>query len=78
MSIPLKIYQYQSVVYTDTTTGASPFTLSWAFPGGSPTGGTSTTEVVFYNVPGYYTTSLTATDIYGTTRTLVDHFENTL
>jgi hypothetical protein len=72
MSIPLKIYQYQAVVYTDTTTGASPFTLSWAFPGGAPTGGTSSTEVVFYNVPGYYTTSLTAIDIYGTTRTLVE------
>ena len=52
MSIPLKIYQYQSVVYTDTTTGASPFTLSWAFPGGIPSSGTASTETVFYNIPG--------------------------
>ena len=72
MSIPLKIYQYQSVVYTDTTTGASPFTLSWAFPGGIPSSGTASTETVLYNIPGFYTTSLTATDIYGTAKTLVE------
>ena len=72
MSIPLKIYQYQSVVYTDTTTGASPFTLSWAFAGGIPSSGTASTETVLYNVPGFYTASLTATDIYGTTKTLVE------
>ncbi len=72
MSIPLKIYQYQSVVYADTTTGASPFTLSWAFAGGIPSSGTASTETVLYNVPGFYTASLTATDIYGTTKTLVE------
>lgn len=72
MSIPLKIYQYQSVVYTDTTTGAGPFSLSWSFPGGIPSSGTASTETVFYNIPGYYTTSLTATDIYGTTKTLIE------
>ena len=72
MSIPLKIYQYQSVVYASTTTGASPFTLSWSFPGGNPSSGTASSETVFYNIPGYYTTSLTATDIYGTTNTLVE------
>lgn len=72
MSIPLKIYQYQSVVYTDTTTGASPFNLSWSFPGGNPASGTASTETVFYNVPGYYTVTLTATDIYGTTKALVE------
>ena len=72
MSIPLKIYQYQSVVYASTTTGASPFTLSWSFPGGNPSSGTASSVTIFYNVPGYYTTSLTATDIYGTTNTLVE------
>ena len=72
MSIPLRIYQYQSVVYTDTTTGASPFNLSWSFPGGNPASGTASTETVFYNVPGYYTVTLTATDIYGTTKALVE------
>lgn len=72
MSIPLRIYQYQSVVYNDTTTGAGPFTLSWSFPGGVPSSGTASTETVFYNIPGFYTTSLTATDIYGTTKTLVE------
>lgn len=72
MSIPLKIYQYQSVVYADTTTGASPFNLSWSFPGGNPSSGTASTETVFYNIPGFYTVTLTATDIYGTTKSLVE------
>lgn len=72
MSIPLKIYQYQSVVYSDTTTGASPFNLSWSFPGGNPSSGTASTETVFYNIPGFYTVTLTATDIYGTTKSLVE------
>jgi len=72
MATPLKIYQYQSVVYTDTTTGASPFGLSWSFPGGNPTNGTGATEIVYYNIPGFYTVTLTATDIYGTTKSLVE------
>ena len=72
MSNPLNIFQYQSVVFNDTTTGAGPFTLSWSFPGGVPSTGSSSTQTVFYNVPGDYTVSLTATDIYGTTKTLVE------
>jgi hypothetical protein len=72
MATPLKIYQYQSVVYTDTTSGASPFALSWSFPGGNPSSGTGATEIVYYNIPGFYTVTLTATDIYGTTKSLVE------
>jgi hypothetical protein len=72
MATPLKIYQYQSVIYTDTTSGASPFGLSWSFPGGNPSSGTGATEIVYYNIPGFYTVTLTATDIYGTTKSLVE------
>jgi len=72
MSTPLNIFQYQSVVFNDTTTGAGPFTLNWSFPGGTPSTGASGTQSVLYNVPGDYTVSLTATDIYGTTKTLIE------
>ena len=72
MSNVLQIFQYQAVNFTDTTTGAGPFGLSWSFPGGIPLSGTSSTETVFYNVPGTYTVSLTATDVFGTSKTLVE------
>jgi hypothetical protein len=72
MSTPLKIYQYQSVVYNNTTTGASPFTQSWSFDGGIPLTGASASATAVYNVPGKYTVSLTVTDIYSTTKTLIE------
>lgn len=68
----LNIYQYQSVVFTSTTTGATPLTLSWNFPGGTPISGTGPTRTVFYNVPGNYSATLTATDVYGTTNSLTE------
>ena len=46
-------------------------TRSWSFSGGSPSAGTGITAAVFYNVPGDYTVSLTETDTYGTTSTLI-------
>ena len=46
-------------------------TRSWSFSGGSPSVGTGITAAVFYNVPGDYTVSLTETDTYGTTSTLI-------
>jgi len=71
MAESLQIYQYQSVNFTDTSSGAVPLTRSWSFSGGSPATGTGITAAVFYNVPGNYTVSLTETDAYGTTSTLV-------
>jgi hypothetical protein len=71
MAESLQIYQYQSVNFTDTSSGAVPLTRSWSFIGGSPATGTGITAAVFYNVPGDYTVSLTATDTFGTTSTLV-------
>lgn len=70
MAESLQIYQYQSVNFTDTSSGAVPLTRSWSFSGGSPATGTGITAAVFYNVPGDYTVSLTETDAYGTTSTL--------
>ena len=71
MAESLQIYQYQSVNFTDTSSGAAPLTRSWSFSGGSPSAGTGITAAVFYNVPGDYTVSLTETDSYGTTSTLI-------
>jgi hypothetical protein len=71
MAESLQIYQYQSVNFTDTSSGAAPLSRSWSFSGGSPATGTGITAAVFYNVPGDYTVSLTETDTYGTTSTLV-------
>ena len=66
----LQIYQYQSVNFTDTSSGAAPLIRAWSFSGGSPATGTGITAAVFYNVPGGYTVSLTETDTHGTTSTL--------
>jgi hypothetical protein len=71
MAESLQIYQYQSVNFTDTSSGAAPLTRSWSFSGGSPSTGTGITAAVFYNAPGDYTVSLTETDAYGTTSTLI-------
>lgn len=70
MAENLLIYQFQSVNFTDTSSGATPLTRAWSFSGGSPATGTGITAAVFYNVPGDYTVSLTETDVYGTTSTL--------
>jgi hypothetical protein len=68
----LNIYQYQPVVFTSTTTGANPITLSWSFPGGAPLFATGNVESVIYNVPGNYSVTLTATDAFGTTNSLTE------
>ena len=68
----LNIFQYQSVVYNSTTTGALPLTLSWSFPGGSSLTGTGASETIYYNVPGVYSATLTATDTFGTTSSLTE------
>lgn len=68
----LNIFQYQSVAYNSTTTGALPISLSWSFPGGSPLTATGTSPSVIYNVPGVYSVTLTATDAFGTTDSLTE------
>lgn len=72
MSEILNIYQYQSVVFTDTTTGVAPLSLSWTFPGGTPGVGTGSIQSVLYNSPGNYSVTLTVTDAFGTTNTLTE------
>ena len=59
------------MLFSSTTTGATPITLNWSFPGGFPLSATGTSNVVFYNAPGEYTASLTASDSFGTTDVLI-------
>lgn len=54
----------QTVTYTNTSTGAASF--NWTFPGGSPASGTTSPIVVTYATGGTYTTTLTATNGFGT------------
>lgn len=68
----LNVFQYQPVLFTSTTTGAVPISLSWSFPGGAPLSGTGVSETVIYNAPGNYTVTLTATDVFGTTDFLME------
>jgi PKD repeat protein len=68
----LQIYQYQTVDFTDTSTGALPLTRLWSFPGGIPTSSTTLTPNIKYSVPGTYSVTLTETDNFGTTKSLIE------
>lgn len=57
----------QSVIYTNTSSGATSF--SWTFPGGSPSSGTTSPITVTYAAAGTYTTTLTATNGFGSNTT---------
>lgn len=62
-----------TVTYTNTTTGAT--SVSWSFPGGTPSSSTSTTSVtVTYNTPGSYNVSLTATNASGSNTTTQSNY----
>jgi len=58
-----------TVTFTDQTTGTTPTTWSWTFPGGSP--GTSTTQnpSIIYNSAGTYDVTLVTGDLSGGTAT---------
>ena len=68
----LQIYQYQTVDFTDISTGALPLTRLWSFPGGIPTSSTTLTPNIKYSVPGTYSVTLTETDNFGTTKSLTE------
>lgn len=68
---PNNICAGQSVTYTNTTIGAT--SVSWSFPGGTPSTSASTTTVtVTYNTAGSYNASLTATDGNGSNTSTVN------
>ncbi len=57
----------QTVTYNNTSSRAT--TFSWTFPGGSPSSGSTSPIVVTYAAAGTYTTTLTATNSFGTNTT---------
>ena len=56
------------VVFTDETTGGTPYTWLWSFPGGTPSTSTSASPSVTY-APGTYDVTLTVGD--GTSQRLL-------
>jgi hypothetical protein len=70
MASIIKIYETQSVIYTDTTSGGlEPYNRTWDFSGGDISSATGPTAQVSYNNPGTYTASLTVTDFNNVTAT---------
>lgn len=57
------------VVFTDETTGSTPISWSWQFPGGTPATSTSSSPSVTYSAPGTYNVTLTVND--GSSQTTV-------
>jgi PKD repeat protein len=43
----------------------TPTSISWSFPGGTPSSSTATNPVIVYNTPGTYNVTLTATNAGG-------------
>lgn len=69
MSDKIQAYQYQEVIFTNTSVGADPLSLLWSFPGGIPATGSSSPILVKYEVPGTYSASLTVSDSFGAIKT---------
>jgi len=66
MSSTINIYQSQSVLFTDTTSGGlPPYSRLWSFSGGNISSATGATALVSYASPGSYTAILTVTDDAG-------------
>lgn len=70
MSSTISIYQTQSVLFTDTSSGGvPPYSRLWNFTGGDISSATGATAYVSYANPGSYTASLTITDSVGVAST---------
>jgi hypothetical protein len=66
MPSTITIYQSQSVLFTDTSSGGvPPYSRLWSFTGGDISSSTGATALVTYSNPGAYTASLTVTDDIG-------------
>jgi len=68
MASIIQIYETQSVIYTDTTSGGlEPYSRDWNFSGGNISSATGPTAQVRYDNPGTYTATLTVTDFNNVT-----------
>lgn len=59
---PSNICAGTTVNFTDLTTGSTPTSWLWSFPGGTPTSSTMQNPTVVYNTPGTYAVTLTVDD----------------
>jgi gliding motility-associated-like protein len=64
------------ISFTNTTTGATPISYQWVFPGGTPPTSTSVNPQVCYFAPGNYTVVLIATNINGSDTLIKNNYIN--
>ncbi|MFH2096543.1 MAG: S8 family serine peptidase [Bacteroidota bacterium] len=62
MGAPIIICVGGSVNFTDLTTGGTPTSWSWSFPGGTPATSTAANPTITYNTAGTYSVTLTVDD----------------
>lgn len=68
MASIIQIYETQSVIYTDNTSGGlEPYSRMWSFSGGNISSATGPTAQVTYSNTGSYTATLTVTDFNNVT-----------
>jgi len=59
---PFNVCQADTVFFSDLTTGGTPNSWQWVFPGGTPASSTLQNPQVIYNTPGTYPVTLTVSD----------------
>ncbi|MGV6860450.1 MAG: S8 family serine peptidase [Putridiphycobacter sp.] len=59
---PFSICEGESVAFTDNTTGGTPTSWNWSFPGGTPSSSTAQNPTVTYATAGNYDVVLTVDD----------------
>ncbi len=64
---PLNVCTNTNVDFTDLTTGGTPTSWTWSFPGGTPATSTAQNPTIQYAAPGVYDVTLTVSD--GTSQT---------
>ena len=64
---PSNVCVNAQVQFTDLSSGATPISWSWLFPGGTPSTSSVQNPIVTYAAPGFYTVTLTVDDGNGPT-----------
>ncbi len=72
--VPIVVCTGSSVNFSDQTTGGTPTSWSWSFPGGTPSTSTAQNPIVTYNTAGTYDVTLTVDDGNGpVTKTITSY-----
>ncbi len=62
MGVPTSLCAGSTVDFTDLTTGGTPTSWNWSFPGGTPATSTLQNPTITYNTPGTYDVTLVVDD----------------